>query len=124
MSYDELLKELNKALATFRARGLSEKDLQESFHELLCSFLPAVTREHRLNPKDIPDFTVPIVGGLAAIELKVKGSPSAILRQIKRYADLQEVAGVILVCLTPLRNLPSTLSGKPVMQISLYRNML
>jgi hypothetical protein len=124
MCYDEFLKALNKALATFRARGLSEKELQESFHEMLCGFLPAVTREHRLSPKDIPDFTVPIDGGLAAIELKVKGSPSLILRQIKRYADLQTVTGVVLVCLTPLRNLPSTLSGKPVVQISLYRNML
>jgi hypothetical protein len=58
------------------------------------------------------DFVVGRIG----VELKVDGSPAAVLRQLDRYAAAAELDAVTLVTTrrAHLRGLPSELRGKPV----------
>lgn len=71
-------------------------------------------REYHLREADIIDFYFP--DNRIGLELKVKGSPGAVMRQLQRYARSPEVAALILM--TPHASLAasvaSSLSGKPV----------
>lgn len=91
-----------------------EKAAQRELEEHLERHGVPFQREVRLSNEDIVDF---MVGGIA-IELKVKGSRSAALRQIERYALHPDVTGVILLtnrsCL-----LPSVIHGKPALAVSM-----
>lgn len=84
----------------FKAAGL---DFQREWT------LPAAEAGMRVVPRDRPDFTFANGVGL---ECKVDGSLGAHLRQCKRYADYDEVTGIILVAMRPYP-MPETLSGKP-----------
>lgn len=69
------------------------------------------------NARDRIDFMVGSVG----LELKTKGSPAGVLRQLDRYAGAGELDAVILVttCRRLARGLPSELRGKPLAVIEL-----
>ena len=71
----------------------NEAALQSAVAELLNAHGITFAREHRLDAANRLDF---LVGGVA-IECKVDGSQSAVLRQLRRYAGHSEVTSLLLV---------------------------
>jgi hypothetical protein len=64
------------------------------------------------------DFYLPDSG--TGLELKIKGSPSDVARQLYRYCLSPNIASLIL--LTPrhrLARMPETMNGKPLLSVSL-----
>ena len=64
------------------------------------------------------DFYLP--GSGTGLELKIKGSPSDVARQLYRYCLSPDIASLIL--LTPrhrLARMPETMNGKPLLSVSL-----
>jgi hypothetical protein len=65
------------------------------------------------------DFYLPAFE--AGLELKVKGSPSAVARQLYRYAACPEIAALVLVSgRSQLSRLPSCINGKPLLTAQLW----
>ncbi len=59
------------------------------------------------------------------IELKVKGSPSQILRQLYRYAQCPIVTSLLLITGRPRLNpAPSAIRGKPLAVLSVWEGLL
>lgn len=81
------------ALRAVRIPLSSESEAQAGVEAALTRAGIPFTPQVRLGPQDRPDV---MVGGIA-IEIKVKGTRPAILRQLQRYADHDEVSGLILV---------------------------
>lgn len=108
------IEKLALALQQLRLPVHDEKAAQQELADHLERVGLSFEREVRLSPSDIVDF---MVGGIA-IELKIKGSRSAALRQVERYAKHTEVNGVILLtnrsCL-----LPAVIDGKPALALSM-----
>lgn len=77
--------------------------------------------EFRLDEKSRPDFFH--AGDGIVVEVKVAGSPSAVLAQLVRYADHPKVRAVVLV--TNLARLsafmPAELRRKPIRIVKLWR---
>lgn len=88
MSVDSTL----AALSSHRIVGLTEFDAQNGIEEALTAAGIEHSREHRLSDRDRIDFLVGAVG----IEVKIKGSRSALIRQLGRYAGCSEINELIL----------------------------
>ena len=110
--------DLCKLLAAQQWRYADESDLQDAIAKLLTSHGLDYQREHHLTEKDIVDF---MVGGIA-LEVKIKGSASAVIRQLKRYADCDSVQCIVLVTTRRLHaaKVPWQLSGKQVRTVALF----
>ncbi len=79
-----------------------------------------VTREHRLSAGDIVDF---LIDGVA-LEIKMHGAqPTAVLRQLARYAAHDAVRAVVLASNRAVR-LPPEINGKPIFNVSLGKAWL
>lgn len=77
-----------------------------------------VSREHRLDRGDIPDF---LIGGAVAIEVKLRRTTApVILRQLVRYAKHADVQAIILASNKAVR-LPESIDSKPLFNVSLGR---
>ncbi len=88
-----------------------ETDLQNEIETLLSSSGVSYQREVALSRRDRPDFMVQTV----ALEVKTKGSPAQVTRQLYRYAEHESVGALLLVTtLAKLRVIPEELRGKPV----------
>lgn len=96
-----------------------EKALQHEIAEALRGAVIGFEREVRLAPGDIVDFVSNRVG----IEVKVKGGKRAILRQLERYAESDQVDFLILVSAVAM-GLPAEIKGKPVLRVSLGKAWL
>lgn len=92
----------------------NEKDFQDGIEMVLCDANIAYHREYFLSREDKPDFFLKPSG--TAMEIKIKGSQMQILRQLKRYANHEQVKEIILIT-TKKINMPETLSGKPCHQV-------
>lgn len=86
------VEEITRYLKLFRFRFGSELILQNEVERAFQSGEIAFQREYRLG-KDRVDFFAEGV----AIECKVSGGLPAVLEQCMRYADRDEVSGVVLV---------------------------
>lgn len=95
-------------LSRQRLRMSCEKQAQADLEAALIGHDIKHRREAHLTKGDIPDFLV----GDIVIELKTKGSAMAIYRQCERYAQHDEVGGVILLTARAM-SLPQTIAGKP-----------
>jgi hypothetical protein len=106
-------RELKKLLAGYRFDCATEQALQDGIETALAD-VPH-EREKALSPKDRPDFMV----GSVAVEVKVGGGLSALIRQLHRYAS-HDCVSEILVVTSRLRlaNLPNWLNGKRVTAIA------
>lgn len=104
-------------LSSARFRYSSEADLQEAIAALLTTGNVAHEREAILSGKERIDFLVGDVG----IEVKIAGSPAEIFRQLMRYAQLPQIAGLIVVTdKTRIANgLPRVVLDKPIEIVSL-----
>jgi len=81
-------------------------------------------REHNLGPSfGRIDFYLP--NERIGIELKVKGSPSEVIRQLHRYAQCPEIHALILVTgRTRLSPNTTELNGKPLITAAVWQGQL
>lgn len=95
-------------------RWRQEADLQAGLLPVLRGFVTdeaELTREARLSARDRIDF---VIGDLG-VEVKVDGSLAAVTRQLHRYAQVEELAGVLLVTTRAAHlAVPRELNGKPI----------
>ena len=102
-----------------RFRYNSERDLQDGMEDVFKAQGFRYERERELGPGDIVDF---LLFGSVGVEVKIKGNPVDVARQLLRYAGRQEVAHIVLVTgKLSLGRLPEELLGKPVTVVALWR---
>ncbi len=102
---------LIETLQTITNTFQCETDLQNAIETLLSKAGISYRREVALSRRDRPDFMVETV----ALEVKTKGSPAQVTRQLYRYAEHESVGSLLLVTtLAKLRVMPEELRGKPV----------
>jgi hypothetical protein len=109
------LEDLAALVAAPAYRFYDEYDLQSAVGGVLRGEGYHVRAEHRLGPRDRPDFMVGDDGHAVAVEIKVAGQAAAVGRQLARYAAHAAVAEVLLVtCMERHRGVPREVHGKPV----------
>ena len=100
----------------------NEKQCQNEIEEVFkADRWLSYEREVRISGGVI-DFVVGF-GEAAGLEIKLKGAPADIRRQLVRYAAEPRVAGLVLVTAKPV-GLPALLRGKPVHEFDLSRAWL
>lgn len=101
-------------LNCYRFRYQSETELQDAIEFAFKTAYISNDREFRLNERDCPDFFCASTG--LAIEVKIKGSASDVLRQLGRYAQHEKVRALLLVTTRSLQaaQIPSSINGKPL----------
>lgn len=88
-----MIKEIQILLSRYNIGYATEAIMQEHVHELLSSIV-ACSREVSLSTRDRIDVLTECGIG---IECKIKGSPSAIVSQLLRYAEHDRIKALILV---------------------------
>jgi ribulose-5-phosphate 4-epimerase/fuculose-1-phosphate aldolase len=113
----EVLAEL---LSEYRYVIGNESDFQEGVSRVLERNHWLFYREHDLGRTfGRIDFFLP--DAKVGIELKVQGSPTAVLRQLHRYALSPKIHALILVTgRSRLAGVPQTLNGKPVLAVAIW----
>lgn len=111
--------DLLHVLSSIRAPLTDEKLTQEEIARQLDIAGVAYDREVRLCERDIVDFLIE----KTAIEVKIKGSGSAILRQLDRYSRHDSINHIVLMTSKSIIA-PRTLNDKPLTVISLSRAWL
>jgi len=98
----------------------NEIDLQEGLSRVFDLNQVSYLREYDLGPNSGRiDFFLP--NSRIGVELKVQGSPTAVLRQLYRYTWSPDIDSLILVTARARLVLPqSILNGKPVFSASLW----
>lgn len=101
-------------LESFTYGWSSELELQDAISVALPPFV--ARREESLSRRDRPDFIVEFCGLNIAVEVKIKGARNAVLRQLGRYAEHDDIAAIVLASgkRTLLSGIPNVLHGKPV----------
>jgi len=115
LSLEQRVADLAQLLGRHRYRFSNERDLQDGLQQVLESNAIEHHREYRLTSHDIVDFLVGDVG----IEVKVSGSPVQVYRQLARYAESEEIAGLILVTARTQLSPAKIILGKPVKTVKL-----
>lgn len=109
MAPDQIVAAVRRAAA--RLRFTTEAHLQEGLARLFAEAGIDARPQARLSRRDRPDFLI----GTVAIEVKVKGSPAEVRRQLARYVSHDAVTAVVLVTRRARhRELAGQLGGKPV----------
>lgn len=105
-------------LSGTRFRYASEDDLQVGLGQLLERAGRRYEREVRLSARDRIDF---LVEGAIGLEVKCKGKPGDVLRQLSRYALNPRVLALFLITdryqLT--QGIPDVLHGTPLYAVAL-----
>ena len=101
----------------------NEKDLQEGIEQALLKNMIPFEREKILVDKHgTIDF---LIDGRIGLEIKIKGSPSSVARQLARYLDCSEVSELVLVTgRALLGRLPVVLRGKKLTVVNLWETFL
>lgn len=107
LTADRLAEELGR----FRFDESSEARLQDGLEAVLRERGVPFVREARLSDADRIDF---ITDDGVGIEVKVGGSSASVVRQLHRYAGLEEVAALVLVTTKRRHQVPPQLARKPV----------
>lgn len=106
-----MLETLHMALAGHAVTTDNEAELSDAVRRLLDARGIRYETEVRLDARDRLDFLV----GTVAIELKVKGSLAALLRQLDRYARHERIDSLLVATtLRRLTYLPAALHGKRI----------
>ena len=85
--------DLSELLSGWRLRVYPEKTLQEDIESVLRESGISFNREFPLSKRDRVDFLV----GSVAIEVKIKGSKTDVLRQLFRYAEHDRIREILLI---------------------------
>jgi hypothetical protein len=86
-------RELKGLLTSYRIDCTDELTLQDGIARILTERAIPFEREYRLGPRDRPDFYVSGV----AVECKVGGSVTELIRQLARYAEHESVSELLVV---------------------------
>jgi hypothetical protein len=104
-------RELKVLLAAYRIDCTNELTLQDGIARILIEHAVPFEREYRLGARDRVDFLV----GDVALECKVGGSVSALIRQLHRYAQAPAVGELLVVTPRIKHNkMPAWLNAKRV----------
>lgn len=77
-------------------------------------------REVRVDERNRLDFAVQIDGDVVAVEVKIAGSRKDVLRQLTRYAHLDDVDELLLVTTKANHHrMPTHINNKPLLLCSL-----
>jgi hypothetical protein len=111
-------------LKTYRYSVGSEDSFQRGVEEVLHRHRIPFLREHQLGREyGRIDFYLPDLR--LGIELKIKGSPSQVLRQLHRYAQCPDVAALILLTSrSRLTFSPMQINGRPVFAVPVWEGQL
>jgi hypothetical protein len=99
-------------LRTYRLRFGTEAHLQRDVRAVLEAAGLAYAAEYPLSKADRIDFF--LESCRLGIECKVDGSPGDVARQLARYADSDEIVGLVLVTRRHNHTFPAELRGKPL----------
>ena len=107
--FTSILPQIKKLLTGKRLISTDEKQLQDQIMTLLTAsgWFTDIKKEYTLGDKGRVDF---FIAG-AAIEIKTKGSAMAIYRQLKLYADHEDVKEIILITAKSM-TLPGGINNK------------
>lgn len=107
-------------LCGFSYQWTTEVELQEAIWDVLTAKFPA-DRERALSRRDRPDFIVDVDGLSVAVEVKVAGARSAVLRQLGRYAEHDQIDAIVLASGRRVlaAGIPEIIHAKPVLAIHL-----
>jgi hypothetical protein len=98
-----------------------EQQLHDGLAELFADHQIPVQREAPMRGIDRIDF----LAGRIGIEVKTRGSPAAVLRQLQRYATSGRVDTLVLVTTVARHTtLPASIGGKPLLIASLLEGAL
>lgn len=110
------------ALKATRFQYNTERELQDGMEAVFKAQGFAYERECVLARRDIIDF---IVFGSVGVEVKIKGSPNEVARQLLRYAKQPRLTHIVLVTgKLRLGALPEKLMDKPVTVVGLWTSFL
>lgn len=112
------MQDLRELLEDLRISIIDEEfDLQRIIADSLKKHFSYI-KEYKLGPRNRIDFFVDGIG----IEIK-KGKPNraAVHNQLARYADFEEIKGIILVVERNVVGIPSEINQKPCCVIGLNR---
>lgn len=110
------------ALGSFKFTYDNEIELQDGIAAAFTGHAILFEREARLGDDLKIDFMIP--GGIG-VEVKIKGSPSDVARQLLAYANRPEVTCLVLVTArAALSRLPPILLGKKLYVVPLWRSFL
>ncbi len=100
----------------------SEPRLRDAIARVLRDSHVRYEREAWITDDDRIDFLVQYHGEQVGIEVKIRGSRSAVVRQLMRYAGSHVVDSLVLATSrTQLTQLPDTMRGKPVLPAICWR---
>ena len=110
------------AIGRYRFRSQKEKLLQEAIASALGQEGLDFKREVEVAPGSVIDFLVGDVG----IEVKVTGGSTAVLRQIMRYLESDQVKSLVLITARAqsAKGFPGTIMGKEVKVVTLWAGFL
>jgi hypothetical protein len=108
-----LVSALLTAVGQAPPRVTTEMELHDYLEPRLRA-LGRVSREYTFGPSERVDFLVDGGGWRLAVEVKIKGSASAVERQLSRYARQSGVTGVVLVTTRSTHIMPPDIEGVPV----------
>lgn len=105
---------IDRVLACLHAHRFAhanELELQDAIAEAFEAWSIPFEREVRLNARDRLDFLV----GVVAVEVKVQGSRSDLLRQLHRYTESTRVWSIVVASTRAIHRLPELcINEKPV----------
>jgi hypothetical protein len=112
-----------QAVKAYRFHYSNEKELQEAVAKALGAGGIPYEREKVL-PEDYGTIDF-LVAGRIGVEIKIKGSPSAVTRQLLRYLKCGEIQELVLVTgRAKLGNLPREILGKRLTVVTLWETFL
>lgn len=113
----DIAERVTKAIQAHHYAWTSEDDLQRGVALALEAAGVRFEREAVLDQHSRPDFLVPGMPATElcqlAVEVKIKGSTAALIRQLWRYAEHPRVVGVLLVTPSYRLTCPDELARKP-----------
>jgi hypothetical protein len=114
--------DIRRLLRAVKFSYSTEKELQAGIERVLKGAGVPCERERKLaGDLGVIDFLVGRIG----IEIKTKGSPSQVARQLIRYCKSDELDAIILVTgRVALGDLPQELGGKKIFVLSLWGTFL
>lgn len=113
------MREIANAISAFRIRLSSEDQAQADVEEALRRRDVPFEPQKILSPRDRLDAFSPLPPGGVAVEIKVKGARTAIMRQLERYAALPEVSGLVLASGVAWPFQAGEIGGKPFLAVHL-----
>lgn len=103
---------LNNFLSRFRFNYANESELQLGIEAALLKGEFSFEKELSLDDFSRLDF---FVDGEIAIETKIGGSAAQLMRQVSRYAQSEQVTGILVITNRASHMLPRTFNGKPIL---------